>query len=91
MITRQTICDADLRASTQYESWRRMSKDYKSYTFLAFAQPYVAWIGLLGCLFIFVVSSAAWWSTSADITKVAAAYAAVSQPHPVDLFGTFVR
>src|SRR5438045_2056164 len=74
----QDICDKDLRASPQYESWRRKSADYKSYTFLGFAQPYIAYLGLLGCILVFGFASATWWSTPADLTKVAVAYAAVS-------------
>ncbi|KUJ15957.1 uncharacterized protein LY89DRAFT_697946 [Mollisia scopiformis] len=72
----QSICDAGLKAEPQYESWRRKSPDYKSYTFLAFAQPYIAWLGLIGCLLVFGFASATWWHTSPDLTKVAVAYAA---------------
>lgn len=68
----------------QCESQRRRSENYKSYTFLGFAQPYVAWLGLIGCILVFGFASATWWSSPADLTKVAVAYAAVSS---LPLFG----
>jgi amino acid transporter len=57
--------------------YKRNSMLYKSYTFLSWLQPWIAWAGLIGCILTFAFSSAIWWSKPASFTKVAAAYAAV--------------
>jgi yeast amino acid transporter len=69
------ICDDAL--STNYPYYQRHSSAYKPYTFFGWFQPWVAWIGLTGCILVFVFSSATWWSTPASFTKVAVAYGAV--------------
>lgn len=68
------ICDDAL--STNYPYYQRHSSAYKPYTFFGWFQPWVAWIGLTGCILVFVFSSATWWSTPASFTKVAVAYGA---------------
>jgi len=68
------ICDHGIRDS--HPQYQRKSPSYKSYTFLSWLQPGVAWAGLIGCIVVFAFSSATWWSKPASFTKVAVAYAA---------------
>jgi len=69
------ICDKDLSANHSF--YQRHSADYKPYTFFSWAQPWIAWMGLIGCILVFCFSSATWWNTPVNFTKVAVAYAAV--------------
>lgn len=68
-------CDGAL--TQMYPQYKRNSGIYRSYTFFGWLQPWVAWVGLIGCILVFVFSSAPWWSKPATFTKVAVAYAAV--------------
>ncbi|KAF8848234.1 amino acid transporter [Acephala macrosclerotiorum] len=71
------LCDDKLKLIPQHEHYRRASENYKAYAFIgSWGQPYVAWLGLIGCFLVFGFTSATWWSTKADLTKVAVAYAA---------------
>lgn len=70
------ICDDGL--SEHHQRFQRDSAHFTPYTFFAWFQPWVAWIGLVGCLVVFVLVSATWWSTAPNFTKVAEAYGAVS-------------
>jgi amino acid transporter len=79
-ISRLEICDNGLKA--QHSHYRRQSPQYKSYTFLSWAQPYIAWLGLIGCVLVFSFTSAMWWSSPANLTKVAIAYAVVRPLFP---------
>ena len=76
MSTRLRICDDGL--SEHHQRFQRNSAHFTPYTFFAWFQPWVAWIGLVGCLVVFVFVSATWWSTAPNFTKVAEAYGAVS-------------
>lgn len=73
--TRLEKCDYGLK--DEHDHYRRISARYESFTFLSWAQPYVAWCGLLGCFLVFAFTSATWWSQPASFPKVAVAYAAV--------------
>jgi amino acid transporter len=75
-VLRLKICGLELKESHPHFS--RDCPEYKPYTFFAWLQPLVAWIGLLGCILVFAFTSATWWDTKANFTKVAVAYAAVS-------------
>jgi amino acid transporter len=77
------ICDEGLK--TKHQHYRRHSSQYTSWTFLFIFQPYIAWLGLAGCILVFGFTSATWWSTPATFAKVAVAYAA-----HILLFGLFV-
>jgi len=51
----------------------------KKRPFFSSMQPYVAWIGLIGCfLVVFVLSSASWWNGDVTAVKVITAYGGVS-------------
>ena len=60
----------------EHNRWRETSQ---ASTFLGGLQPVIAWFGLIGCLVIvFVFTTATWWSTPVNFSKVAVAYGAVS-------------
>jgi len=41
---------------------------------LSWGQPWVARLGLVGCIVVWVLASATWWDTPVSVQKVAAAY-----------------
>ena len=78
------VCDIRLRKHKdsiaqvypEHNRWRNTSQ---ASTILGGLQPAIAWLGLIGCLIIvFVFTTATWWSTPVDFSKVAVAYGAVS-------------
>ena len=78
------VCDIRLRKHKdsiaqyypEHNRWRGTSQ---ASTILGGLQPVIAWLGLIGCLVIvFVFTTATWWSTPVDFSKVAVAYGAVS-------------
>lgn len=68
------LCKADVPA--EMPDYNRNSRTHKAYTFFGFAQPFMAWLGLVGCLAVLAFSSATWWDTPPSFAKVAVAYAA---------------
>ena len=69
----------------EHNRWRETSQ---ASTFLGGLQPVIAWLGLIGCLVIVLVfTTATWWSTPADFSKVAVAYGAVSISPAADVMG----
>jgi yeast amino acid transporter len=58
----------------------RNTTEYGAHTFLGSFQPFIAVIGLVGCLLVFAFGSASWWVTPGTPTKILVAYAAVSLP-----------
>jgi len=59
--------------------YNRNSTLYRHSTFFSWAQPIPAYIGLIGCfIIVFIFTSATWWDTPVDFTKVANVYGAVS-------------
>src|SRR5438034_4474721 len=75
-LLRLKICDEALSAS--YPEFKRDAPEYTPRTLLMSFQPALGWCGLLGCLVFFAFTSATWWDTPANFSKVAVAYAAVS-------------
>ena len=78
-----TVCDIRLRKHRdsiaqvypEHNRWRDTSQ---ASTILGGLQPVIAWLGMIGCLVIvFIFTTATWWSTPADFSKVAIAYGAV--------------
>ena len=68
--------DSIASAYPEHNRWRKTSQ---ASTFLGGLQPVIAWLGLIGCLVIvFVFTTATWWSTPVNFSKVAVAYGAVS-------------
>ncbi|QDS67850.1 hypothetical protein FKW77_007563 [Venturia effusa] len=65
-----------LEQDHRYKHFSRGSEEYKAKTNFIWAQPYIAWIGILGCTLVFAFTSAAWWDTPVLFSKVAVAYAA---------------
>jgi hypothetical protein len=59
--------------------YRRDSPDYGVSTLLSWLQPFTAYLGLAGCILVFVSVSTTWWSTEVSFAKVAIAYGAVSK------------
>lgn len=66
----------------EFSRYNRSHENYDAFTFLAFAQPIPAYIGLIGSLAtVFVLTTATWWKNQGGLfQKVALAYAAVSIP-----------
>ncbi|GKZ19837.1 hypothetical protein AbraIFM66951_007789 [Aspergillus brasiliensis] len=77
-------CEPQLRYHERFE-YIRLHKDYIPRGSLLILQPLQAWIGLIGCITIFVFSSATWWNEDATVAEVAMAYG----PHIV-LFLIFI-
>ena len=80
------VCDVRLRKHSdsiaqvypEHNRWRSTSQ---ASTILGGLQPVIAWLGMIGCLVIvFVFTTATWWSTPVDFSKVAIAYGAVRNP-----------
>ena len=78
------VCDIRLRKHKdsiaqiypEHNRWRSTSQ---ASTILGGLQPVMAGLGLIGCLVIvFVFTTATWWSTPVDFSKIAVAYGAVS-------------
>ena len=61
----------------------RSSSDYGASTALFRAQPFIAYIVLVGCIFVVCCGSATWLSNPPTFSKVATAYAAVSTEEPL--------
>lgn len=72
------ICRKDLDRDSNFQHFSRGCVQYKAHTLLDWAQPWIAWIGILGCVLVFAFTSVAWWDTPVTFSKVAVAYAAVS-------------
>ncbi|KAF2097248.1 amino acid transporter [Rhizodiscina lignyota] len=68
------LCDADI--ANNYPAYKRLGPTHKAYTFLGFAQPFLAYAGLIGCVLVLAFASATWWDTQPSFTKIAVAYAA---------------
>jgi hypothetical protein len=69
-----------------YNRWES-SGDIKRYSsLLAYFQPVVAWLGLLGCfLVVCIFSTASWWNGDITFKKVAVAYGGVSRLYSLSL------
>ncbi|TID16437.1 amino acid transporter [Venturia nashicola] len=70
------ICKKDLERDSNFKHFSRGCEQYKAHTLLDWAQPWIAYIGLTGCILVFAFTSAAWWDTPVTFSKVAVAYAA---------------
>ena len=67
--------DSIAQVYPEHNRWRGTSQ---ASTILGGLQPFIAWLGMIGCLVIvFVFTTATWWSTPVDFSKVAIAYGAV--------------
>ena len=75
--------DSIAQVYPEHNRWRGTSQ---ASTILGGLQPVIAWLGLIGCLVIvFVFTTATWWSTPIDFSKVAVAYGAVRTSPTADL------
>jgi hypothetical protein len=63
----------------KYNRWEHTGNEKRYNSLLAYFQPVVAWLGLLGCfLIVFIFSTASWWDGKITFQKVAVAYGGVS-------------
>lgn len=68
--------------SRLFPEHNRWGSTSQACTFLAGLQPGIAWFGLVASLaIVFVFTSATWWSTPVDFSKVAVAYGSVSHAY----------
>lgn len=69
-----SMCKHDV--PNEMPQYHRNSRTHKAWTVFGFAQPFMAWLGILGCAVVLAFASATWWDTPPSFAKVAVAYAA---------------
>lgn len=67
-----SLCKQDL--PTELPDYDRNTQTHKAWTAFGFAQPAMAWLGVIGCTCVLVFASAPWWDTPPSFAKVATAY-----------------